>query len=57
MIAAAIPKRITASTKGCADKRPILVAVEAEAHKIAKEIPAIGHVYLFCVIGIKGSSV
>jgi hypothetical protein len=44
IIAAATPKRTTAITKGWADNKPILVAVEADAHKMAKDIPATGHV-------------
>jgi hypothetical protein len=45
MIAAAIAKRTTDSTKGWAEARPILVAVAAEDHKTANNKPAINHAY------------
>ena len=43
----AIKKRVTAITKGWADCKPILVAAEAEDHKMAKQIPAISSLKLF----------
>lgn len=35
----ATPKRLTATTNGCASFSAILVAVDAEAHNIANKIP------------------
>jgi len=43
MIAEATPKRTTAIINGCAMARPILVAVDAEAHNTANNIPAAIH--------------
>ena len=43
----AIKKRVTAITKGWADSKPILVAAEAEDHKMAKQMPAISSLKLF----------
>jgi len=40
MIPPPIKKRVTAITNGCADVNPIFVAAEADAHRIAKRIPA-----------------
>jgi hypothetical protein len=48
-----MPKRITAITKGWAENKAILVAVEADAHKMAKDNPATSHVYLLRVICIE----
>ena len=53
MMAAAMPKRITAITRGCADRSPIFVAVEADAHKIAKDTPVNAQVYLLVLIIVK----
>lgn len=50
MIAAAAPNRITARNSGWADIRPVLVAVEAEAQRIANRIPAKGQRQFECFV-------
>lgn len=42
----AIKKRVTAIIKGCALCKPILVAADADAHRIAKQIPAVSSLIL-----------
>ena len=46
-----------AITKGCATSNAILVAVEAEAHKMANKIPATAHfnclLMVSCFLGLK----
>jgi hypothetical protein len=54
-MADAIAKRISAITRGCASKRPILVAVEAEAHRMANKIPAPTQLTFLLTFHIKGS--
>ena len=46
-------KRTSAITKGCATARPILVAVEADAHRIANNVPAINQLKFFFRCGIR----
>src|SRR5690606_40733345 len=41
MSVAAIAKRLSAITNGCADSKPILVAVDADPQRIANTSPAI----------------
>ena len=45
----AIINLTSAITKGCASAKPILVAVDADAHNRANNIPAPIHVYCFSV--------
>jgi hypothetical protein len=55
IMAEAIAKRISAITIGCASNKPILVAVEAEAHRIANRIPALTHLRFLLTSPIKAS--
>lgn len=45
----ATPKRLTATTNGCASLSAILVAVEAEAHKMANNKPAKNQDSFLCI--------
>jgi len=51
---AAIANLTSAITKGCASAKPILVAVDADAHSIANNIPADTHEY--CLPTLKDNS-
>lgn len=48
---AATPNLTWAITKGCATSNAILVAVAADAHKMANKIPAIAHFNCLLIIG------
>lgn len=49
MIIPATANLTCAITKGCEESKAILVAVDADAHKSAKTIPAMIHLYSFLI--------
>jgi hypothetical protein len=52
MILPATANLTWAITKGCATVRPILVAVDAEAHNMANKIPAPIHLYSLLMVTV-----